>query len=255
MKSRCSVIIPAYNCAATVRSTVESVCAQTYDDLEILIADDASTDDTLALLTELAGGDDRIRVIPILQNGGVANARNVLFSHASGEYLAFLDSDDLWLPEKLEKQIALLETSGADLVYSSYDFINEMGKQTGKTNLVPKQCTFSALLKENFILPSTVVMRTSSLQNHRMDGNYAHEDYVFWLSLLQDGRKAVGNPEVLVHYRIDASSRSANKRKAAKNRWIVYRRFLHLNRLASTWYFCNYAFHGIIKYKGLRTKS
>jgi len=251
-KKLCSVVIPAYNCERTIRSSVESALEQTYDVLEVLIADDASTDNTGYVLKDLAADDSRIKIISLEKNGGVAEARNRLFSEAKGEYIAFLDADDIWEPEKLAKQIALLDTSGSDFVYSSYSFIDKDSKEIGKPKIIPVSCSMKDILKENFILCSTVVMKGSLGKQYKMDGSYSHEDMVYWLTLFQGGCKAVGNSEVLVQYRIYDQNRSGNKKKAAKDRWIVYRKFLKMNIFISFGYFFVYALHGFKKYRGLK---
>ncbi len=250
-ESLCSVLIPAYNCETTLRATVESALRQSYETIEVLIIDDASTDNTAMVMRSLAAEDCRVRLFFLEKNRGVAEARNELFTKIEGAYAAFLDSDDLWLSNKLEEQMQLLLSSNADLVYSSYEFIDGLGRTLGKPKIVPVSCCFTDLLKENFILPSTVVMRSCFLADHRMDGSYAHEDFVFWLSLLKDGVKAVGNPKILIRYRVAFGNRSANKLKASKNRWIVYRNYLQFCWLKSAWYFIQYTYHGMRKYRGI----
>jgi teichuronic acid biosynthesis glycosyltransferase TuaG len=250
-KGVCSVIIPAFNCEDTLRETVQSALAQTYSSLEILIVDDASKDNTAGVMQELADEDNRIRVFFLSQNGGVANARNFLFQHVEGEFVAFLDGDDVWKSDKLEKQIQLLESEKCDLAYSSYSFIDGEGNDIGHDKIVPMHCSFKALLKENYVLPSTVVMRSTWLQDRAMDGTYSHEDFVFWLGLLQDGAIARGCVESLVFYRLSDSNRSGDKVKAAKNRWIVYRDFLHLSVPVAAWYFLQYTLNGLRKYRGI----
>lgn len=248
----CSVIVPAYNCERTIRLSVESALHQSYTHLELLIVDDCSTDNTGFILKDLAQQDSRVRILFMEKNGGVAQARNRLFAEAKGAYIAFLDSDDIWDPTKLEKQIALLESSGSDFVYSSYSFIDGKSESIGTPKLVPSSCTLSDILKENFILCSTVVMKSSLGKQYTMDGSYAHEDMVYWLTLLQGGCKAVGHPEVLVRYRIYDQNRSGNKAKAAKDRWIVYRKFLDFGLLKASGYFILYAVNGFHKYRRLR---
>ena len=251
-KKLCSVVIPAYNCERTVRSSVESALKQSYDVLELLIADDASTDNTGYILKDLAKEDSRIKIFSLKKNGGVAEARNRLFSEAKGDYIAFLDADDIWEPEKLAKQIALLDTSGSDFVYSSYSFMDKDSLVIGKPRIVPTMCSMKDILKENFILCSPVVMKGSIGKIHKMDGSYSHEDLVYWLTILQKGCKAVGTSDVLVKYRLYDQNRSGNKKKAAKDRWIVYRKFLKMNVFTSFGYFIVYALHGFRKYQGLK---
>nr|WP_319474384.1 glycosyltransferase family 2 protein [uncultured Sphaerochaeta sp.] len=251
-KGLCSVIIPAYNCKQTIRETVHSALTQTYVSVEILIVDDASKDGSADVIQELAEEDERIRVFFLTQNGGVAQARNFLFQQVRGEYTAFLDSDDLWKPDKLEKQIQLLDAEKCDLVYSSYSFIDGEGKRIGHDKIVPAGCSFKALLKENYVLPSTVILHSSWLQGRSMDGAYSHEDFVFWLGLLQDGAIARGCVDSLVFYRLSNTNRSGDKVKAAKNRWIVYRDFLHLSVPVAAWYFLQYTLNGLRKYQGIQ---
>ncbi|WP_320127996.1 glycosyltransferase family 2 protein [uncultured Sphaerochaeta sp.] len=248
----CSVIVPAYNCEHTLVQSIESVLCQTYSNLEVLIVNDCSTDGTLQVIQTLAEQDARIRCIALASNGGVAKARNRAFAEARGTYCAFLDSDDIWVPEKLETQIALLQDGKSDFTYSSYSFIDGKGKVIGQAKMVPSSCSISDILKENFILCSTVVIKTKFCKTYAMDGAYAHEDMVYWLTLLQAGCKAVGCETVLAFYRIYNQNRSGNKAKAAKDRWIVYRRFLKLNMISSLWYFLSYTAYGIRKYSKLK---
>ena len=251
-KKLCSVIIPAYNCERTIRCSVESALFQSYDVLEVLIADDASTDNTGYVLKDLAAEDSRIKLFFLEKNGGVAEARNRLLSEAKGDYIAFLDADDIWEPEKVAKHIALLQSSDADFTYSSYSFIDKDAKEIGKPKIVPTACSMQDILKENFILCSSVVMKGSLAKLYKMDGSYSHEDLVYWLTLFQGGCKAVGTSDVLVQYRLYDQNRSGNKKKAAKDRWIVYRKFLRMNVFSSFWYFFIYALHGVKKYRGLK---
>lgn len=216
-----TVIIPLYNGARTIVDTLRSACAQTVRELEILVIDDGSSDGGPALVEAFSRDDTRVRLLRNEKNLGVGRTRNRGMREAHGEYFAFLDSDDLWKPQKLERQLALLERTGADLCYAAYAFIDEAGKETGREYRVPQSVTYDELLGENVIGCSTAVLRRSHAQGLWMDPRFFHEDYVFWLELLKSGRRAVGVDEVLVLYR--TGGRSGNKLKAAKNRWIVYR--------------------------------
>jgi teichuronic acid biosynthesis glycosyltransferase TuaG len=248
----CSVIVPAYDCADSLAQSVGTVLAQTYRNLEVLIVDDCSTDDTRAVMAQLAEADGRVRCFSQPSNRGVAEARNRAFAEARGRFCAFLDSDDLWVPDKLETMIGLLRESDADFGYSSYSFIDGEGNSFGPEKIVPSSCSLSALLRENYILCSSVVMDASLCKRFSMDGTYAHEDLVYWLALLQAGCTAVGCPRVLVRYRVHERNRSGNKAKAAKDRWIVYRRFLGYPVAKSLFFFFCYAVNGVCKYRKLR---
>lgn len=243
-----SVIIPAYNCGRYLEEAVCSALAQTYEELEILVIDDCSTDDTIAIASKIANLDTRIKTIRNDHNLGVAATRNRGIKESAGEYIAFLDGDDAWQPDKLERQLSWLEETQADLCYTAYSFMDEDGLPIRHSYPVPEETSFEVLLRENVIGLSTVLIRRSAIGGVRMRGEFAHEDYVFWLELLGCGIKAVGINEPLTRYRISASSRSGNKRKAAKNRWLIYRKFLKMGRLRSGITFLQYGIRGIKKH-------
>lgn len=249
-KGLCSIIVPAYCCAATIQASIASAQNQSYRNIEILVVNDASPDHTCQLVSALADADSRIRLISHEKNQGVAAARNKALEYAQGEYVAFLDSDDVWEPQKLACQIPLLEN--ADLCYSSYEFIDGGGSRLTGRKLVPPTCTLEDLLKENFILCSSVVLKRTLTQNQKFDGSYSHEDYVYWLELLKKGIVAMGVSDILVQYRLTDSNRSGNKIKAAQDRWDVYRRYMGYSRLRSLRYFVIYAIRGFQKYKKVK---
>jgi teichuronic acid biosynthesis glycosyltransferase TuaG len=243
-----SVIIPAYNCKRFLQDAVESVLAQTYSDYEIVIIDDASADGTSELARELKDSCKAVRVLTNSDNIGVAKTRNRGIECAGGEIIAFLDADDMWLPHKLERQIELMEEKQLDLCYTSYDFIDEQGNRTNKPYRVPKAVCWKKMLRENMIGLSTVTVRRSAIGDTRMRGEYAHEDYVFWLELMQKGCKLGGIEDTEVLYRRWESNRSGNKKQAAWDRWLVYRDFLALSKIRSCAAFASYAVNGMIKH-------
>lgn len=246
---RYSVIIPAYNCEELLRETVLSALAQTHPPFEVIILDDKSTDSTLKVINELAAEFPVIRSYPNHRNLGVANTRNIGFEKSRGEYIALLDADDMWMPEKMEKQITLMVEKGCDFSYTGYSFIDSQGKPINKTYNVPETITLKDMLKENYIGCATVVLTREIAKNYTMEKKYSHEDYVLWLELLQDGKKPCGINQPLMIYRLSPHSRSGNKKKAAKDRWHVYRGFLGLGRVKSTFYFVQYAIRGFLKHK------
>ena len=248
----CSIIIPCFQCKKYLGYTVDSALAQTYPSMEILLVDDGSQDGTWELMRELAKKDPRIRIFQNPKNLGVAETRNFAFRQAQGEYVAFLDSDDLWAPDKLEKQISLLSQTGCDFCYSSYSFLDAENRPTGHPYLVPKTCSLPQLLKENFICCSSVVLRRELVLSHPMNPNYFHEDFVLWIDLLKNGYRGCGHPEPLVQYRIFAGGRSQNKVKAAHNRWVIYRAHLGLGLFSSCRYFLSYAWNGVRKHLSTR---
>ena len=247
-----SVIMPAYNAARFVEAAVRSVLAQTVTDWELLVLDDGSSDETVSIVAALAEQDGRIRLLPNEANMGVARTRNRGFDLCRGAYVALLDSDDVWHPEKLEKQLALARQTGAQLIYSSYAIVDSRGNMAKPTYVVPETVDFPALLKENVIGCSTVLLDGTLLETYRFQTDFYHEDYVLWLQMLRDGHLAAGCTEPLVDWRFLENSRSFDKRKSARNRWRIYRDYLHLSLVRSVCCFAAYAYHGFRKYRRSR---
>ncbi len=241
-----TVVMPNYNGARFIEQSIDSVLAQTYSNYEFIIVDDCSTDNSPELILRKASEDSRIRVIEKDDNTGVADTRNIGIRKARGSYIALIDSDDLWTPDKLERQLALSEKS--DIVYCSYDFIDEENNTVKKPFIVPEKTTFKRMLSSNEIGCSTSFVKAKLMKEHPFNPDYYHEDYVLWMELLKECECAYGDPEVLVHYRIVKGSRSDNKRNAAKERWTAYRKALNLSIPASASAFVRYAVNGIIKH-------
>lgn len=246
-KPRVSVIMPAYNAARFIGDAIRSVQAQTITDWELLVLDDGSTDDTCAIVKSMAEQDERIRLLPNGENMGVARTRNRGFELSRGEYIALLDSDDLWQPRKLEIQLAAME-QGAALCCCAYAIIGADGEKARADYPVPEEITYEKLLRENVIGCSTVVLRRELAQQYRFTTDFYHEDYVLWLQLLKDGHRAVGCPQVLAAWRYAADSRSFDKGSSAQNRWRIYRDFLKLPLYRCLWLFGCYALTGLRKY-------
>lgn len=244
----CSVIMPAYNCQSYIAEAISSVLRQEHILLELIIIDDCSDDQTYSVAQGIALEEPRVRLYRNSQNIGVAATRNRGFDLAGGEYIALLDADDIWFPGKLATQLQLMEQQGGNVCYSSYSFIDEHGKDIRTPYIVPVSFTYSQFLMQNYIGCSTAIFSRSLLEGHRMCTAYAHEDYVFWLELLQSGAVACGVSEPLVKYRVLSSGRSADKGKAAQNRWKIYREFLKLNPLQAAYYFTGYTLLGFRKH-------
>lgn len=243
-----SVIMPAYNAGRFLEEAVRSVMGQTVTNWELLILDDGSTDDTLSIAQKMAQEDSRIRVLPNEHNMGVAKTRNRGFDLCRGDYVALLDSDDCWYPQKLQMQLALMEETGADLCYCAYAIVDAAGKKTRADYLVPPKVEFSDLLKQNVIGCSTVMLSADITKKYRFETDFYHEDYVLWLRLLQDGHKAVGCTQVMAAWRYVENSRSFNKWNAAKKRWRIYREYLRLDVFYSVRLLTEYALSGLRKY-------
>lgn len=244
-----SVVMPAYNAAAYIREAIESVLNQTVTDWELIVVDDCSKDDSLQIAQSYADKDPRITVMRNAQNAGVARTRNRAIECSQGRYIAFLDSDDAWYPEKLQRQTALLEETGADMAYCSYAIAGAESVSVRPDYIVPEQIDYKGLLRENVISCSAMLIKADIVKAIRFNTDFYHEDYVLGLEILKAGYKAVGCREVLMHWRYIENSRSFNKKKAAKNRWRIYREYLGLPLHKSLYLFGHYAAAGLRKYR------
>jgi teichuronic acid biosynthesis glycosyltransferase TuaG len=241
--------MPAYNAEKFITETVNSVLNQTFTDFEILILDDCSTDNTYDIITKLAEKDNRIKVFKSEKNMGVARIRNKGLSMAKGKWIALLDSDDIWLPEKLERQIELGEKQNADLVYCSYGMVNERGEKVCDDFIVPETTDFEKTLIKSVISCSTALISNELCKKYSFPLNMYHEDYALWLDILKDGNKAVGDTQVTAKYRLLQNSRSSGKFNCAVQRWKIYRDYLHLPFFKSVGLMYGYATAGFKKYK------
>ena len=176
-------------------------------------------------------------------------SRNIAFSQCSGKYVALLDSDDLWEPEKLEKQVICAEKTGADIVYCSYSIIDECGRKKSPDFIVPEHTDFDSMLKKSTISCSTALLKSELVAQFQFPTHMYHEDLAYWLELLKNGANAVGMTEVLASYRIIPGSRAFNKVQSAVNRWKVYTEYLGLPTVRSTCLLVQYMFLGLIKYR------
>lgn len=246
---RVSVIIPAYEAAAYITKAIRSVQAQTVCDWELIVLDDGSKDDTVQTVAALAQEDPRIRLYPNETNMGVAKTRNRGIALCRGRYVAFLDSDDAWYPEKLQVQLDCLQRTGADLVCSAYAIVDAQGEKICRDYRVPERIDLPVLLKENVIGCSTVMLTGETAKKYRFPEAFYHEDYVLWLEMLRSGCKMAGVDRVLVDYYFHPDSKAGNKQNSAGKRWQIYRKYLGLSFVKSAWYFAHYALAGLRKYK------
>ena len=244
-----SVIMPAYNAERFLEEAIRSVMSQTVTDWELLVLDDGSKDRTATIAADLAAQDSRIRFLPNEANMGVAKTRNRGFALCRGQYVALLDSDDVWHPDKLEKQLALAEQTGADIVYCSYGIMDEYGRKNCDDFVVPEQVDLKGFLARSVISCSTVLLSRKIVDCYRFITEFYHEDLVLWLQLLRDGYQANGVVEVLAQYRVMQGTRASNKLKSAWNRWQIYRRYLGFSWGKSVVLIVQYACLGIKKYR------
>lgn len=244
-----SVIMPLYNAEQYVRESIDSVLNQTYKNIELIVIDDCSSDGSLKIAKEYECADERVRVIHNEHNIGVAKTRNIGMDMSNGEYIAFIDSDDVWICSKLEKQLKSMSQAGANWGFCSYSIIDSTGENARPDYIVPQHISFKSLLKENYVGCSTVIL-SGNTTKYRFATDFYHEDYVLWLQLLMEGNTAIGCTEVLAKWRLINNSRSFNKKKSAKNRWRIYRKRLKLPIYKSLYYMCAYILAGLKKYAG-----
>lgn len=247
IKGLCSVILPVYNSGKYLKEAILSVLSQSYSNLELIIVDDFSLDNSRDIIEEFFRFDNRIIVVYKSENTGCADSRNKGMEIARGEYIAFIDSDDVWMKDKLESQIKYMELNHVQAVCSSYLLIDEIGKIIKKCKVQP-YIDHKSLLKENQVIFSSLVVCNDVIYNIKFNSKWFHEDYVFLLELTRKGIIISTINERLIKYRFHSSGRSFNKLNAAINRWRIYRNYLCFDLLKSLYYFCIYAFRGIIKY-------
>jgi len=249
-----SVIIPAYNAEKTIEEAVDSVLSQTYGNLEVIVVDDCSTDGTIRLLEDLAGKDPRVRVFSNDSNVGVLKTRLAAVHASFGKWIAFLDSDDIWEKDKLEKQVKLQQETASYLVYTGTGYIGKNGNPLPYELHVPTEVAYKKLLKQNVISNSSVLVMKDVFLHYTPvseDEKDMHEDFACWLSILKNGHKVSGIDEPLVKYRVSNESMTGNKFHAAILNWRTYR-FIGLNVFQAAFYMVFYAVNGMIKYNHIR---
>lgn len=241
-----SIIMPAYNAEQFIAQAIESVQAQTLTEWELIVSDDASTDATLAIVRRIAEQDARIVVLEPAGNHGPAHARNRAIEHAAGRYIAFLDSDDLWKPGKLETQVGFMQQNQVAFSFSSYDRLAEDGAFLGE-HRVARAVNYRSLLKSCTIGCLTAIYDTDVFGKKFMPDVRGAEDFGLWLSLLKNIDKAYPVVDNLASYRVRTHSLSSDKWKAAFYTWRVYRKVENLSFFPSIYYFLHYAFRGFWK--------
>ena len=249
-----SIVIPAYNAERTLRQTVESVIAQSFTDWEMIIVNDCSRDGTMTLAQELASGDERIRVLSNEENRGVSFSRNRGVQEARADWVAFLDSDDIWRSDKQEKQMRAAEIGDADIYCAGFDFMDGDGNPLTGIMHIPETITYKGLLKKNVVSTSGIMIRRDWMLRHPFRRDVAHEDLYEWLVLLKAGAKAVGIDEPLHTLRIfQRGSRSGNKLRSAMNRMRLYRQ-IGMSWPSACWNWAFYVWNAVNKYSAIHSK-
>jgi teichuronic acid biosynthesis glycosyltransferase TuaG len=233
-QEKVSIIIPTYNCEDFIGKTLDSVLKQTYENWEVIVVDDSSTDCSEGVIKEYMKNDSRIRYEKLPKNMGAALTRNRGVELATGKYLAFLDSDDVWFPEKLEIQIDFMRSKGALFTCTAYNKIDEEGNHLGKIRQVRKRSGYEDILKWN---PgnSTVVYDAEALGKIIIPDIRKRNDYVMWLSVVKKAGTLYGIPKLLGSHRIRSGSLSRNKANLVGYHWTVYREIEKLSVLKSAY--------------------
>lgn len=240
MEPLVSIITPCYNSADFITATLNSVLEQSYQNWELIVIDDQSKDDTCELVEAFLQREPKIRLIKLEKNGGVANARNIGLEAAKGKYIAFLDSDDIWLKEKLATQVIYMEEKSLPMSFFAYHRINEEGEIISGKISVPYNVSYKKLLWHNVIIFSTSMVLKSAIGGLRFK-KAGHEDWIFWLDLFKQCGNGYGINKPMVQYRIRKGSVSANKLKAAGYTWKILRENEKIGLIKSIYLFSKYA--------------
>ncbi len=240
MTDKISIIVPVYNAEKFIKETIRSVLSQTKQEWELLLVDDCSTDSSASIIESF--DDDRIRLIKMEDNLGAYAARNRGVKEAEGRYIAFLDADDLWEPEKLEHEYAFMTERNAGFVFTGYEFADENGTGKGSIVKVPETLPYKKALHNTTIFTSTVMIDRNIIPDDLiMMPNIKSEDTATWWNILRAGYTAYGLNENLVRYRRVKGTLSSNKLEAQRRIWRLLRDIAGLNVIQSAWHFCLWA--------------
>lgn len=243
-----SIIVPVYNVEKYIAETIACVTAQTCRDWELLLVEDASSDGTVDIIRHIMEEQDdpRIRLLRQPSNMGAARARNRGLQEARGRYIAYLDADDLWVPEKLEHELRFLQERNAAFVFTGYEFADERGRGTGKVVHVPESLSYRQALSNTTIFTTTVMFDTAKIGKDQLEMPVIKsEDTALWFRVLRSGYTAYGLDENLVLYRRAGKSLSSNKLEALRRIWNLYRRSENLSLPRSAWHFCFWAVRAV----------
>ena len=242
-----SIIIPCYNSESYLANAIDSVLTQTYPHWELFIVDDCSTDKSSAIIADYVAQDSRIHYLKTSSpSGSPCLPRNMGIKAANGRFIAFLDSDDCWLPTKLEEQLPLFEKPNVGIVYSNYEKISENGKRSQRIVKAPLSVSYRQLLLGNVIGCLTAVYDTAKVGKVYFE-NHSHEDYILWLAILKKECVAQSCGTVTACYRVREHSVSSNKLKALLWQWDIYRNVEKIGILKAAYCFMHYAYKAFRK--------
>jgi glycosyltransferase involved in cell wall biosynthesis len=241
-----SIVTPIYNSEQFIAETIQSVIKQSFSDWELIVVDDCSDDDSVQVVKFFAENDSRIKLIQLSENSGAAVARNVAIGAAKGRYISFLDSDDLWLPDKLDTQLKFMQDNEVAFSYSSYEKINEDGQSIGSMG-VPEKVNYDQILKCCVIGCLTAMYDVDELGKVYMPLIRKRQDLGLWLRILKKVDYAYGIQQPLAQYRLRSGSISSKKSSAATYTWRLYREVENLSLFKSSYYFSHYAVRGVLR--------
>ena len=247
MSSLISIITPSYNSKRFIKDTIDSVLSQTYQNWEMIIVDDYSSDNSAEYIKNLIKNESKIKLIVLEKNVGAAEARNRALEISNGRYVAFLDSDDIWLPEKLEKQLNFMQKNSYAFTFTSYLPVSEDATKESSVISVPIEIDYSGYCKNTIIGCLTVMIDKEKTGDFRMPNIKSSHDMALWLLIMKRGFKAYGLNRVLAKYRLVSTSNTSKKYKAVTDVWKVYREIEKISLIKSVWYFMHYMFNAIKK--------
>ena len=233
MKDLVSILTPTFNAEKFIRATIKSVQEQTYENWEMILVDDASTDNTVSIIEDFAQRDNRIKLFKLSENRGNGFARNAALNKATGKYIAYLDADDLWFPSKLEKQIQFLNANNLHFTFSYYDSIDEEGNNLNRRVESPNPLIYKQLFFCNYVGNLTAIYDADYFGKIILETSQKRQDWRLWLTILKQIKTAEVVPESLAFYRIRKDSISSSKFKLIKHNFGVYREFHRYNFMSS----------------------
>ena len=233
MNDLVSIIIPTYNTEKFIGATLQSVQNQTYQNWEMILVDDASTDDTVKIIEDFAANDQRLKLSVLPKNSGNGFARNVALEKATGKYIAYLDADDLWFPLKLEKQLQFLKANNLPFTFSFYDCIDEDGNSLRRRVEAPLKLTYKQLFFCNYVGNLTAIYDADYFGKVVITATQKRQDWRLWLTIVKQIKETKPVPEPLAFYRIRRDSISSSKVKLIKHNFQVYRNFHGYNLVFS----------------------
>ncbi|OXB02719.1 glycosyltransferase family 2 protein [Flavobacterium pectinovorum] len=246
MNELVSIITPTFNAEKFIRATIESVLNQSYQNWEMILVDDASTDKTIAIIKEFTIKDNRIKLTELLKNSGNGFARNMALEKAIGKYIAYLDADDIWLPQKLEKQIKFLKDNNLPFTFSFYDCIDEEGNSLNRRVEAPLELTYHQLFFCNHVGNLTAIYDIDFFGKIVIEATQKRQDWRLWLTILKQIEVTKPVPEILALYRIRKDSISSSKFKLIKHNFGVYRDFHGFNFVFSVLLMTRFLFTQLI---------